>query len=121
LHALHVPSLFIVILGMTYRYIFLFLKLAQDMFEARRSRMLIKPGRAEARRIAIASSGVLLNKSIQMSGDVYDAMRARGYRGHDTTLDEFHLQPRDWLAMAAFGLISVLALWFGVGVFVVNG
>ena len=40
LRVLRVPSVLVVILGMTYRYIFLLLRSAHDMFEARKSRML---------------------------------------------------------------------------------
>ncbi len=113
LRALRVPVVFIAILGMTYRYIFLFLKIAQTMFEARRSRMLARPSRRQARRMTVASAGVLLAKSVQMSDDVYEAMLARGYRGRNTTLDDFRMRARDWAALAAFALVGGLALWLG--------
>jgi len=116
LRSLRVPSVFIVILGMTYRYIFLFLKIAGAMFEARRSRMLARPTRAQARRIAIAGSGVLLDKSMQMSGDVYEAMLARGYRGEDTVITEFHMRFRDWVALLLFALVAAVAFWLGATV-----
>ena len=40
LRVLRVPVVFVVILGMTYRYILLLLQSAHDMFESRRSRMV---------------------------------------------------------------------------------
>jgi cobalt/nickel transport system permease protein len=114
LRALRVPVVFIVILGMTYRYIFVLLQTALDMLEARRSRLLARPSRRAARRMATASLGVLLGKSMHLSEEVYLAMLARGYRGNEATLDEFALTTRDWIALAGFALLAALAFWFGL-------
>jgi cobalt/nickel transport system permease protein len=113
LRVLHVPVIFIVILGMTHRYIFLFLKTAREMFEAKRSRMLARVSRRQARRIAVANLGVLLAKSLQLSNDVYLAMLARGYRGEDFTLDEFRMRAHDWAGLAVFAGLAAAAFWLG--------
>ncbi|HEU5011460.1 MAG TPA: cobalt ECF transporter T component CbiQ [Roseiflexaceae bacterium] len=114
LRVLRVPVVFVVILGMTYRYIFLMLQIAQDMFESRQSRMVGTLEGAERRRLAGASVGVLLSKSIQLSGDVYMAMLSRGFRGEVYTLDDFQMQRRDWVALAVFIVLAVLAFWLGL-------
>ena len=113
LRVLRIPVIFVVILGITYRYIFVLLQTAADMFESRQSRLVGHIDGAEQRRLAGASVGVLLGKSLQLSSEVYLAMLARGYRGEVHTLDDFKTQPRDWLALAGFMLIAVLAFWFG--------
>lgn len=113
LRVLRVPVVFVVILGMTYRYIFLMLQIAQDMFESRQSRMIGGLAGADRRRLAGASVGVLLSKSIQLSSDVYMAMLSRGFRGEVYTLDDFEMRARDWIALAAFFGLAVLAFWFG--------
>lgn len=113
LRVLRVPVVFVVILGMTYRYIFLMLQTAQDMFESRQSRMVGTLDGPERRRLAGASVGVLLSKSIQLSSDVYIAMLSRGYRGEVYTLDDFQMRARDWVALAAFIGVAVLAFWLG--------
>lgn len=113
LRVLRVPVLFVVILGMTYRYIFLMLETARDMFESRQSRAIGRLDGPERRRLAAASVGVLLGKSFQLSNDVYLAMQSRGYRGEVYTLDEFAMTPRDWIALAAFVATAGLALWLG--------
>src|SRR4029078_7212211 len=113
LRVLRVPVVFVVILGMTYRYIFLMLQTAQDMFESRQSRMVGTLDGAERRRLAGASVGVLLSKSIQLSRDVYIAMLSRGYRGEVYTLDDFQMRGRDWVALAVLLGIAVLASWLG--------
>ena len=98
LRVLRVPALFVVILGMTYRYIFLMLQTARDMFESRQSRAVGRLPGPDQRRIAAASVGVLLSKSLQLSGDVYLAMQSRGFRGETHTLDEFAMTARDCIA-----------------------
>ena len=113
LRALRVPSLFIVILGMTYRYIFLFLQTAREMFEARSSRMVGELEPAAKRRLATSSAGVLLGKSLNLSEQVYSAMLSRGFRGEAFALDEFAMTKRDWLAAFGFALATVAAIWLG--------
>jgi len=113
LRVLHVPVVFVVILGMTYRYIFLMLQSARDMFESRQSRMVGTLAGADRRRLASASVGVLLSKSLQLSNDVYMAMLSRGFRGEVYTLDDFQMQARDWLGLAGLLLIAALAFWLG--------
>jgi cobalt ECF transporter T component CbiQ len=113
LRVLRVPVVLVVILGMTYRYIFLMLQIAQDMFESRQSRMVGTLEGAERRRLAGASVGVLLSKSIQLSSDVYMAMLSRGYRGEVYTLDDFQMQPRDWAALAGMLAVALVAGWLG--------
>src|SRR5215210_3819006 len=113
LRVLRVPVVFVVILGMTYRYIFLMLQTAQDMFESRQSRMVGRMSGADQRRLAGASVGVLLSKSIQLSGDVYLAMLSRGFRGEIYTLDDFQMQARDWIALGGLLAVAVGAFLLG--------
>ncbi len=115
LRTLRVPVVFVVILGMTYRYIFLMLQTARDMFESRRSRTVGTLDSATGRRIAAASVGVLLGKSFALSNEVWLAMQSRGFRGEVHTLDEFRMRARDWLALAGFLALASLALWLGLG------
>jgi energy-coupling factor transporter transmembrane protein EcfT len=111
LRTLRAPAVLVVVLGMTYRYIFVLLELADDFFQARRSRVIGPMGGAAQRRMAGATAGVLLNKSLQYSEEVYLAMQSRGFRGEAYTLHDFRMQRRDWLAGAAFAVASVLAFW----------
>jgi len=98
LRILRVPALLVIVLGMTYRYIFLLLRLAEDFFEARRSRLIRPLSRPDQRRMAGAAAGVLLSKSLQLSEEVYLAMQSRGFRGSAYTMDDFRFRGRDWLA-----------------------
>ncbi|MGH9545269.1 MAG: cobalt ECF transporter T component CbiQ, partial [Terriglobales bacterium] len=89
LRVLRLPVVLVVILGMTYRYIFLLLRNAHEMFKSRKSRMVGRLDGRERRRAATASAGVLMSKTLQLSGDVYLAMRSRGFQGEVYLLDEF--------------------------------
>ena len=57
LRVLRLPVVLVVILGMTYRYIFLLLRNAHDMFKSRKSRMVGHLNGREQRRAATASAG----------------------------------------------------------------
>jgi len=113
LRVLRVPVVFVVILGMTYRYILLLLQTTHDMFESRRSRMVGKLEAAERRRVAASSAGVLMSKSLQLSSDVYSAMLSRGFRGEVFILDDFRASPLDWLMLAVFAVVAIGGFYFG--------
>jgi cobalt ECF transporter T component CbiQ len=113
LWVMRVPVVVIVILGMTYRYIFLMLQTAHDMFESRRSRMIGVMDGAERRRLAAASVGVLLTKSFHLSSEVYLAMQSRGFRGAVDTLDDFEMEKSDWVALVMFVTLAVVMFWLG--------
>ncbi len=113
LRILRFPVVFVAILGMTYRYIFVILQTAFDMFESRKSRTVGMLDPAERRRVAASAAGVLLSKSVQLSSDVHLAMQSRGFRGEVYVLDEFRATGRDRLWLAAFFALAALALWLG--------
>ncbi len=107
LQAIRVPQLFILVLAMTYRYIFLFLHLANGMFEARKSRTVARTSGGEQRRWIGGSMGNLLNRSVKMSNDVYAAMVARGFSGSIRTFQEYRMRASDWAGLA--GSVAVAA------------
>ncbi len=81
LRSLGIPNIFITTLDMTYRYIFLFVKIFEEMHVGLKSR-LIKAFNGKRSREWISSRiGFLFRRSIKMSEDVYMAMVARGYTG----------------------------------------
>ncbi len=113
LGALCVPDALVVMLGMTYRYIYLLLQAAGDMLLSRESRVVGRMSASGERRLMAASAGVLLSRSLQLSSDVYLAMQSRGFRGYPRTMDTFQMRRRDWLYAAATLLAFGLAVWLG--------
>jgi cobalt ECF transporter T component CbiQ len=113
LGVLRVPDVFILILGMTYRYIYLMLHTANDMFLSRKSRVVGRLSTAENQKILAAASATLLNKSLSMSSDVYLAMQSRGFRGTMVTLKPFKMRRRDWAWLSAFLAASAAVVILG--------
>lgn len=97
LRALRLPRVFVMTLGMTYRYLFVLLRLIQDMYRARKSRT-IHPLPAAGERSWIASRiGFLFRKSTEMSHDIYQAMISRGYHGESMSVNRFRAAPADYI------------------------
>ena len=113
LGVLRLPAVVILILGMTYRYIHLLLHLTNDMFLSRKSRLLRRMNGPEERRLIAATSGTLLNKSLQVSSEVYLAMQSRGFRSYPRTLDTFKMRTADWLAGSLVVVTAAAAIWLG--------
>jgi cobalt/nickel transport system permease protein len=90
LRALAVPRIFILVVGMAYRYLFLLLSSVTDMFQARKARTVVpEVDVAAGRRFVSAAAGTLFGKSYTLSEEVHQAMVARGYRGNARTLERF--------------------------------
>lgn len=112
LRTFRVPVVAVVILEMTYRYIFVILRTALKMFESRQSRTVGVLNPRDRRRLAAASVGVLLSKSLQLSGEVHLAMQSRGFRGEIYLLDGFRARAADWCWLAGFAGFALTALWW---------
>lgn len=111
MRTLGVPVVVVAILGMTHRYIFVFLQTTAQIFEARRSRIVARATPAEARRMAVSSLSVLLGKAFQLASEVHLAMVSRGYRGEVHLLHEFRMAFRDYLFLLAALALPCLVLW----------
>lgn len=107
LQAVRVPLIFVLLLSMTYRYIFLFLHTANGMFEARKSRTVGRTSGSEHRRWISGSMGNLLNRSFKMSNDVYAAMAARGFTGQIRTYQAYHMRSTDWMTLLLAIVLAV--------------
>ncbi len=113
LQAFRVPQVFILLLSMTYRYIFLFLHTANGMFEARKSRTVGRTTGNEQRSWIGGSMGNLMNRSFKMSNDVYAAMAARGFNGEVRSYNAYHMTRRDWFALVATFCVTLAVFLLG--------
>jgi cobalt/nickel transport system permease protein len=116
LRALFVPRIFVMTLSMTERYLFIFLRLIQDMYRARKSRTL-GPMPASADRSWTASRiGATFRKSMDLSDDVYRAMLSRGFQGEFRVMEHSRLRALDvvWLVtvFSFSGIVLVLERGF---------
>ena len=109
--ALRLPKVFILILGMTYRYIFLLLRLAENMFLARRSRTVGRTNTREKQRWISSRLAFLMGRSYHLSNEVYLAMLSRGWNGQVQILDDFSLGPKDVLWAAFVSGVIIIAIF----------
>jgi len=110
LQSLKVPKAFVMILGMTYRYVFVLVGIAQDMSFALKSRTLSPERSANVREWLGATIGVLFRRSMNMSELVNLSMISRGYDGKVRTVARFHTQPFDWVFLGFLVGLGVILL-----------
>jgi cobalt/nickel transport system permease protein len=110
LRVFRVPQLFVMTMGMTYRYVFLFLDIIQNMFIAVKSRVGFISSAKAGRRVVAANMAGLWLRSYRMHSQVYDAMLSRGYAKEAYVLDEFKAEPMDFFvsSLALCALIGTL-------------
>jgi cobalt/nickel transport system permease protein len=82
LNRLRFPKMFVLILGMTYRYIFLLLDTIAKMLFSRKSRAVGKESSVSSWKLNAGIIGALFLKSYDMSEDIYLAMISRGFNGN---------------------------------------
>ena len=116
LSSLRFPKVGVLILGMTYRYIFLFIKVAEEMFLALMSRTVGRSSLREQQHWISARLGFLLNRSANLSNEVYLAMLSRGWNGQARFLDDFCFQWKDavWVAFICVVLVGIFLLDMGL-------
>ncbi|HSL42860.1 MAG TPA: cobalt ECF transporter T component CbiQ [Anaerolineales bacterium] len=117
LEHLRVPSILTTIIAFLYRYLFVLADEVFRLMRARESRSAAlasavpghKMGRSVAWQAQVAGhmAGQLFLRSYERSDRVYNAMLARGYRGHMETINPHELRRRDYLT-TALALLAIL-------------
>jgi cobalt ECF transporter T component CbiQ len=111
LRSIGIPHIFVFMLAMTYRYIFVLLHSVTSLFLARQSRRVGPEAWRNARQWLGALSGVLLGKSYSLSSEIYLAMVSRGFRGEPVLMGDFRTRRSDWMWMLSFVALSAMILW----------
>jgi cobalt/nickel transport system permease protein len=112
LRSLGVPRMFVMVISMAYRYIFLLLGSVTQMYESRKSRTVGAARHDGSGRAFVgATAGALIGKANQLSEEVHQAMVARGYRGEATTVQTLRLRSSDVVFVLAAALCAVLTWW----------
>lgn len=104
LRLLHLPVVFTTVLEMTYRYIYVLLQAAEELFLARKSRTIGRFTTREGHRFVSGAMGALWTKAFNLSEEVHAAMLSRGYTGEPRTLDSLQTTNLDRL----WGLFMIL-------------
>jgi len=105
-----IPQIFVMTVGMCYRYIYLFVEIVEDTYLAIKSRVGTAVRLRRGRHIVAWNITSLWQRSYHMSEDVYKSMLSRGYRGEPAVLEDFKIGKKDWLWVFSVAIVSVL-LW----------
>jgi cobalt/nickel transport system permease protein len=111
LRAVLVPRVFVLVLGMAYRYLFVLLDSVSEMVTARKARTVAggRDGRG-ARTVAGFSGGALFGKAHALSEEIHQAMLARGYRGEVRTLERARFRAQDAVSLGVCLMLAVLVV-----------
>ena len=118
MRAMGLPKMFVLVLGLSYRYVFHLLGSVTDMYEARKSRTVAISGSVSGGRTFVAATaGTIFAKAHAMSDEVHQAMVSRGYTGHPRTLSAFKIRAIDvvWGLGCAAMIAAVLVVDRAVG------
>jgi cobalt/nickel transport system permease protein len=97
LRSLFVPRFLVLMLLMTYRYIYLLLMIASNIFLAKKSRRLGPENWQTTKSWVEMTLGTLVGKSMHTSQEVHHAMISRGFKGEPQILNRFSLRFVDFL------------------------
>ena len=104
-----IPRIFVMVLGICYRYLYLFVEIVENTHRAIRSRVGSGMHYRKGQRVVAWNIAHLWMRSYALNEQVYSAMVSRGFRGEPVALDHFQARPRDWFwLLAAIAVIVLL-------------
>ncbi len=106
-----IPQIFIMILEMCYRYVYLFIEMIQNTYFAIQSRVGHVSSVRKGQGIVAWNIASLWQRSYVMHSQVYSAMLSRGYAGEPRVLEALRIGFKDILFFVAALLILGLCLW----------
>jgi cobalt/nickel transport system permease protein len=111
LRTIGVPKIYVLTLGMAYRYIFLLMDLIREMMVAKKARTIRSRSMFDEQKWVGGRMGYTLIRSLDLSEKVHMAMMSRGFNGEIKIMQQFKMRNRDYIATAmALTLSLVLVL-----------
>lgn len=111
LKVLKVPDSFLMIITLSYKYMFIFAKTVEDMHLAKKSRLAGKVSNAEARRWIAGRLAFIFKKTMLRCEEIFKAMIGRGFSADIKISEVRKLHTRDWVTGVTLFLVGVLFLW----------
>jgi len=111
LKVLKVPDAFLIIISLTYKYIFIFARIVADMHLAKKSRLLGPVKSAEARDWIAGRIAFIFKKTQLKCDDVFKAMIGRGFSGEIKLYRYQKITGRDWGLGFFLLTLGSLILW----------
>jgi cobalt ECF transporter T component CbiQ len=111
LKVLKIPDTVLIVITLTYKYLFLFAKTVEDMHLAKKGRLLRDLSRREARRWIAGRIALTFKKTRLRAEEVFKAMLCRGFSDSIKIYGKAKLGARDWVAGTSLFLVGCLFLW----------
>ena len=112
LRIFRIPQIFVMTLGMCYRYVYLFVGMVENTFQAVKSRVGTAVHYKSGQKIVAWNIAFLWARSLKLNEEVYKAMLSRGYTGEARILHEFKTRPKDWLWFFSTAIIIAWMIRF---------
>jgi cobalt/nickel transport system permease protein len=109
LKVLKVPDAFLIIISLTYKYIFIFARIVTDMHLAKKSRLVGAVNKTEARNWVAGRMAFIFRKTQLKCDDVFKAMIGRGFSGEIKLYQYQNMRGRDWVV--GFFLLTLGSLF----------
>jgi len=106
-----IPQVFVMTLGMSYRYIYLFIEIIQDTYTAIKSRVGYVSSVRKGQRAVAWNIASLWQRSYQLQNQIFSAMLSRGYTGEALILYEFRSGAKDFFWLGVTVAIFAIGLW----------
>jgi cobalt/nickel transport system permease protein len=106
-----IPQIFIMTLGMCYRYIYLFVEIIENTYLAVKSRSGTAVHYKKGQKLVTWNIASLWQRSYVLSQEVYAAMLSRGYRGEPAVIDDFKAGVGDWVWLFLTGVFFAVLLY----------
>jgi len=102
-----IPKLFVTALSMTFRYIIVLIKVAENSHIARKARTITPLTLKEGRGWLASQIWFIMQRSMEIAEGVSLAMAARGFTGEVKTMSSFEMKGLDylWIGFAMFMLL----------------
>jgi cobalt/nickel transport system permease protein len=112
LKVLKVPDSFLMVIALSYKYVFIFAKTIEEMHLAKKSRMILQGSSADGRRWVAGRIAVMFQKTRLRCEEIFKAMLSRGFSDGIKIYEVRELHARDWTMGGIFLFVGVLFLWF---------
>lgn len=114
LRAFHIPQIFVMTLGMSYRYIYLFVDSIENTYLAIKSRVGFAVHYRKGQHVVAWNIASLWFRSYHLNEAVYNAMLSRGYRGEVVVLDTFNMKLIDRVWLGFVVLVCAVTLYINI-------
>lgn len=115
LRIFRVPQVFVMILGMCYRYIYLFADIIEKTYLAIKSRVGTRVRYRKGQHVVAWNMASLWYRSYRLNEEVYSAMLSRGYAGEPVAANDFRTRPKDWIWLLIVIAICAVSIYIGAG------